>query len=171
MINTVYPEVQESIIKQSYITNLECSGCSTKYPASVVQNTCIHENCQETLLARYSFNSNLTKEKLRSRPFTMWRYKEFMPVTDSRNIVSLGEGGTPLFHAKELAKAVNIQELYWKDEGGNPTGSFKARGMSAAISKAKELGITTVVFDRGGYIYHGRVKAVAEGAREGGLVF
>jgi threonine synthase len=94
----------------------------------------------------------------------MWRYREFLPVIDSRNIVSLGEGGTPLFHAKELAKVINIHKLYWKDEGGNPTGSFKARGMSAAISKAKELGIKNVAIPTAG---NAGVALAAYGARAG----
>ena len=69
----------------------------------------------------------------------MWRFFELMPVMDESNIVSLGEGGTPLLRASNLAKSLGLQNLYIKDEGLNPTGSFKSRGISAAVSKAKEL--------------------------------
>lgn len=94
----------------------------------------------------------------------MWRYREFLPINDIRNIVSLGEGGTPLFKANQLNKAIGIEELYWKDEGGNPTGSFKARGMSTAISKAKELGITKVAIPTAG---NAGVALAAYGTRAG----
>jgi threonine synthase len=94
----------------------------------------------------------------------MWRYKEFLPVSDSKNIISLGEGGTPLFKATNLSKVIGIPRLYWKDEGGNPTGSFKARGMSAAISKAKELGIRKLAIPTAG---NAGVALAAYGARAG----
>lgn len=164
MSHTSNPEIKIPPAKQGHITHLECSGCSSKYPASEIQNTCVHGECREILLARYSGGADLSREKLKFRPFTMWRYKELLPVLDYGNIVSLGEGGTPLFHAKELSKIAKVQELYWKDEGGNPTGSFKARGMSAAISKARELGIKKVAIPTAG---NAGVALAAYGARAG----
>ena len=94
----------------------------------------------------------------------MWRYHEFLPVVHSANIVTLGEGGTPLLKADRLGKAFGFSELYIKDEGGNSTGSFKARGMSAAISKAKELGITKVAIPTAG---NAGVALAAYGAKAG----
>jgi threonine synthase len=82
----------------------------------------------------------LTKESLAGRRADLWRYREVLPVEDDENIDSLGEGWTPLLHAKRLGNNLGIDKLYIKDESQNPTQSFKARGMSAAVSMAKELG-------------------------------
>jgi len=152
-------------IQKSYISHLKCSGCSTVYLHQTVQNFCLNPECQETLLAEYELRPGIvTKEDLKNRPNNMWRYREFLPINDEKNIVSQGEGGTPLFKANKLNKAIGIEELYWKDEGGNPTGSFKARGMSVAISKAKELGIKKVAIPTAG---NAGVALAAYGARAG----
>jgi len=151
--------------RKSYVSHLKCSGCGTVYPHDSVQNFCHIPNCQETLLAEYELRTGIiSKEDLKNRPNNMWRYKEFLPVIDDKNIVSLGEGGTPLFKANKLNKAIGIEDLYWKDEGGNPTGSFKARGMSAAISKAKELNIKKVAIPTAG---NAGVALAAYGTRAG----
>ena len=152
-------------VRESYISHLKCSECGETYAHQAVQNFCRNPQCQETLLAEYDLKSGrVTKEDLKNRPNNMWRYKEFLPVNDDKNIVSLGEGGTPLFKANKLNKAIGIEELYWKDEGGNPTGSFKARGMSAAISKAKELGIKRLAIPTAG---NAGVALAAYGTRAG----
>jgi threonine synthase len=151
--------------RKSYISYLKCSGCGAVYPHHTVRNFCTDPDCGETLLAEYEFIPGMiTKEDLKDRPNNMWRYREFLPVTDLRNVVTLGEGGTPLFRAGKLSEAIRLDELYWKDEGGNPTGSFKARGMSAAISKAKELGIRKVAIPTAG---NAGVALAAYGARAG----
>lgn len=154
-----------AIKKNSYVSHLKCSGCGRVYLHQSVQNFCLNPDCQETLLAEYEIHPGMvTKEDLKNRPNNMWRYREFLPINDEKNIVSLGEGGTPLFKANKLNTAIGIEELYWKDEGGNPTGSFKARGMSAAISKAKELGIKKVAIPTAG---NAGVALAAYGARAG----
>jgi threonine synthase len=119
------------------ITHLECSRCHKTYPHEKLQNLC---ECGGPLLARYDLKAaarTLTREALRSRPATMWRYAEVLPA---RHAISLGEGMTPLIPARRLGKTLGLDALYVKDEGLNPTGSFKARGLSAAVSRAKELG-------------------------------
>jgi threonine synthase len=119
------------------ITHLECSRCRKTHAHEKLQNLC---ECGGPLLARYDLKAAgrmLTREALRSRPATMWRYAEVLPA---REPVSLGEGMTPLVAARRLGKQLGLEGLYIKDEGLNPTGSFKARGMSAAVSRAKELG-------------------------------
>ncbi len=152
-------------IRQSSITHLKCSGCGEIYAHDSVQNFCTNPHCQETLLAEYDLKTiRVTKDDLKNRQANMWRYREFLPITDEKNIVSLGEGGTPLFKANKLSKAIDIEQLYWKDEGGNPTGSFKARGMSAAISKAKELGIKKLAIPTAG---NAGVALAAYGTRAG----
>lgn len=124
------------------VTHLECALCQARYDAAQVQQLCT--KCQRPLLARYDLQraaQTLTKDALAKRPFDMWRYREVLPVERDENIVSLGEGGTPLLAAPRLAQLVGLEHLFIKDEAQNPTQSFKARGMSAAVSMARELGL------------------------------
>jgi len=115
--------------------------------ASMIQSyaTC----CNQPLLAHYRL-SFLPKKTVTGKPFNIWRYAEFLPVFDEENIVSLGEGWTPIHHLKKLSAQLGIEKILLKDESVNPTGSFKARGLSVAISKAKELGITHCVIPTAG---------------------
>src|SRR6202790_285221 len=128
--------------KPANVVELECSACSKKYDASIEQHLC---TCGKPLLARYDLRraaATLTLENLKTRPRTLWRYAEVLPHDPA---VSLGEGMTALVHAERLGASIHcgkggLQRLYVKDEGLNPTGSFKARGMSTAVSRAKQLG-------------------------------
>ena len=123
------------------VTHLECGLCGLKHEAHRLHNLCTA--CGKPLLVRYDLERAkmfMKKESLASRRPDMWRYREMLPVERDENIVSLGEGWTPLLRATRLARRVGIQELYIKDESQNPTQSFKARGMAAAVSMAKELG-------------------------------
>ena len=83
----------------------------------------------------------LTKSSLQGRVPTLWRYREILPLQDDANLISLGEGFTPLIEAKTLARELGLEGLWIKDEAQNPTGSFKDRGLSLAVSRAKELGV------------------------------
>jgi len=124
------------------VTHLECALCGLKHEAHRLLNLC--RECGKPLLVRYDLDrakQSLTKESLIGRRPDLWRYREVLPVEDDANIVTLGEGWTPLLHADRLGKAVGVAELYIKDEGQNPTQSFKARGMATAVSMAKELGV------------------------------
>jgi len=123
------------------VTHLECAACDLEHEARRLLNLC--RECGKPLLVRYDLESagaTLTKESLGGRRSDLWRYREVLPVDDDANIVSLGEGWTPLLRAERLGKTLGIDQLYIKDESQNPTQSFKARGMSAAVSMAKELG-------------------------------
>lgn len=123
------------------VTHLECAACGRHYEAQRLHNLC--NECGKPLLVRYDLGraaESLTREKLQGRRTDLWRYREVLPVEHDDNIVSLGEGFTPLVHASRLGAQVGLPELYIKDEGQNPTQSFKARGMTAAVSMAKELG-------------------------------
>ncbi|ASU36313.1 threonine synthase [Mucilaginibacter xinganensis] len=126
------------------ITNLTCPECGTSYNAAVIHTVCTNEACKSTLFAVYNLQAGIDKSILSGRPATMWRYKEFLPVFEEKNIVTLGEGFTPIIPVENLKRFIGDNEVYWKDESGNPTGSFKARGISAAVSKAKELGIDVI---------------------------
>jgi threonine synthase len=127
----------KSKLQTSNLVELECSACGKKYEASVEQHLC---TCGKPLLARYDLREaakTLTLEALKGRARTLWRYAEVLP---SDPPVSLGEGMTPLVHVKRLGASMRLGRLYVKDEGLNPTGSFKARGMTAAVTRAKRLG-------------------------------
>src|SRR6266581_9122517 len=119
------------------VVEMECSACGKKYDASIEQHLC---TCGKPLLARYDLRraaATLALESLKTRPRTLWRYAEVLP-NDAP--VSLGEGMTALIPVGRLGASMGLQRLYVKDEGLNPTGSFKARGMTAAVSRAKQLG-------------------------------
>jgi threonine synthase len=123
------------------VTHLECAACHLEHEARRLLNLC--RQCGKPLLVRYDLEQaqrSLTKESLPGRRSDLWRYREVLPVEHDENIVSLGEGWTPLLKAERLGKQLGIKQLYIKDESQNPTQSFKARGMSAAVSMAKELG-------------------------------
>jgi threonine synthase len=128
--------------KTMNVTHLECGACGLRHEAQRLHNLCIQ--CGKPLLVRYDLETaarSLTKDALKNRRPDLWRYREVLPVTNDDNIVSLGEGFTPLLHASRLGSQIGLNELYIKDEGQNPTQSFKARGMTAAVSMAKELSV------------------------------
>jgi threonine synthase len=127
---------------QSALTHLECSACGAKYSAEEIHTLC--PKCKKVLLARYDLaraRKTLTEESLAQRPRGMWRWRELLPVREHRHVVTLGEGDTPLLPAHRLGSQFSCKRLFIKDEGLNPTGSFKARGISAAVSRALELGV------------------------------
>lgn len=129
----------------SYLSHLECTNCGKTYSADELHNTC--PNCGKVLYARYDLDSlrqQLKPDDLKGRVSTLWRWHELLPVRDPENIITLGEGGTPLLHVRVLGKALGFEQLYIKEEGLNPTGSFKARGMAVAVSRAHELGVRQV---------------------------
>jgi threonine synthase len=123
------------------VTHLECALCGKAYEARRLHNLCTE--CGRPLLVRYDLKAaarTLTRESLKGRRADLWRYAEVLPVEREENIVSLGEGWTPLLGAERLGASLGMRNLYIKDESQNPTQSFKARGMTAAVSMAKELG-------------------------------
>jgi threonine synthase len=128
----------------SRLFNLKCPACGAAYNAAVVNTHCIIDGCNSTLFAQYDTSQPLNKEVLKDRPASMWRYRELLPVIDPENIVTIGEGFTPVIPIQNLKQFTTGNRVYWKDEAGNPTGSFKARGIGMAVSKAKELGIKTI---------------------------
>jgi threonine synthase len=124
----------------SFLTHLECGACGKRHDAAKLNNLC---ECGGPLLVRYDLEDarkSWTRDSVASGPDSMWRYSPVLPVRDASCIVSLGEGMTPLIPTRRLGEAIGSSDLWVKDEGINPTGSFKARGLSCAISKARELG-------------------------------
>jgi threonine synthase len=134
----------------SYVSYLECSVCGKRRDAGKIHNLC---ECGGPLLIRYDLEkakAEWKRESLRDAPPSMWRYAPLLPVRDSRHVVSLGEGMTPLLNVNRLGAKLGAKNLYVKDEGVNPTGSFKARGLSCAISMCAELGVRRVAIASAG---------------------
>jgi threonine synthase len=126
----------------STLAHLECGLCGKKYDADRLWNLC--PACEKPLLARYDLvaaRKALDHEELARREPTLWRYRELLPVRERHHELCLGEGWTRLVHARRLGEVVGFDRLYVKDEGLNPTGSFKARGLGVALSRALELGV------------------------------
>lgn len=140
--------MKQDIITRSFASSLECSACQKKYPLSEINTyaTC----CNKPLVVNYHVDAALLKEDLTRREITMWRYFEMLPVQNKNNIVSLGEGMTPIIRLSNLENRYGFSHLLLKDESMNPTGSFKARGMSMAVSKMKELGIKKCIIPTAG---------------------
>ena len=136
---------------RSYLTHLECTYCHSTFSADKPQRTC--PECDKVLYPRYDLRAakwGFDRGALTGRAATMWRYFELMPVRDEANVVTLGEGFTPIFMVERLGREVGCSALYMKDEGLNPTASFKARGLSVAVSRAKELGLTKLTIPSAG---------------------
>src|SRR5512138_3138813 len=135
----------------SYLYNLECSDCGTSFDVHKLQTFC--PTCQAPLLARYDLETarqKLDRDEFSRRSTGMWRWRELLPVYDHINMLSLGEGDTPLLRLPRLGGQLGMSRLYVKEEGKNPTGSFKARGLAAAVSKARELGVRKVIIPTAG---------------------
>ena len=131
-----------------FLKGLECSSCGLQHDRSRLQNLCT--SCGKPLLAIVDLaaaSRTLTRESLATRDKSLWRYREVLPLPDDVAPVSLGEGGTPLLRAQQFANDV---ELWIKDESLNPTQSFKARGMTVAVSMAKYLGATKLAVPSAG---------------------
>ena len=132
------------------VTHLECSLCRRRFAAGQIHNLC---ECGGALLVRYDLDSvrrTWDRDSLSKEAPTLWRYLPVLPVHSRESIVSLGEGWTPLLATPRLGASVGAEQLWIKDEGLNPTGSFKARGMTAAISMARELGIRKIAIPSAG---------------------
>lgn len=133
----------------STLSHLECSRCGLTYDAGLVQNLC---TCGSPLLVRYDLKAaaRVRPADLAGRPASLWRYHEVLPVLHTENIVTLGEGMTPILPMPRLGQVLGLPHLLLKDEGVNPTGTFKARGAAVGMSRAKELGIKAVAMPTNG---------------------
>lgn len=137
-------------MKFSYVSHLYCPKCAAEYDVKQIHQLC---ECGSPLLV--SYNLDLLKKELRpndliGREATLWRYHELLPVEQQENVVTLGEGMTPLITMSGLGRDMSIRNLYMKDEGIIPTGTFKARGAAVGVSKAKELGVQVLAMPTNG---------------------
>ena len=136
---------------KSLFTQLRCSACGEIFPAHAPQTVCA--SCGKALVAEYDLERakrQLSREQFSKREGSLWRYRELLPVVDDSMIRSLGEGWTPLLPAGRLGEELGLRSLFIKEEGYNPTLSFKARGISVAVSKALELGIREIAMPSAG---------------------
>jgi len=135
----------------SFLLELRCSNCNQAFNADRIQTYCI--DCQAPLVAHYDLDAArgaLDRDAFQFRSPGMWRWHQLLPVRHRENRLDLGEGDTPLLSAPNLGSVLGLTHLYIKDESINPTGSFKARGMAVALSKAKELGISKIAVPTAG---------------------
>ncbi|MAE78100.1 MAG: threonine synthase [Planctomycetes bacterium] len=148
-----------------FLKCVECTECGWSADAKQLRTIC--ESCGANVQARYELRAAreaVSRDQIVGRPFDMWRYREVLPVAADVEPVTLGEGGTPLLPANRLGSELGLTKLYVKDEGQNPTGSFKARGMSAAVSMAKTFGVEALAVPSAG---NAASAAAAYGARAG----
>ncbi len=135
---------------ETFVTHLSCSETGKHYPADQIHNL---SDTGKPLLVNYDLKrlaSNVSKAQIATRAPELWRYREFLPVRNTANIVRLGELMTPLIPSQSLQNALSMESVLVKDEGRLPTGSFKARGIALAVSMAKELGITRMAMPTNG---------------------
>ena len=134
----------------TFAKEIVCSRCDNRFRLDQLLNLC---SCGAPLLVRYDLekaSAALTKSSFQSRGANLWRYRELLPVEDDANVISLGEGFTPLLEAKTLAQELSLRRVWIKDEAQNPTGSFKDRGLCLAVSRAKELAVKKIAIPSAG---------------------
>jgi threonine synthase len=138
--------------KTSCIISLTCTNCGKKFNADEKNGLC--PSCGKVLYPRYDFESakeTLSRPSIRRRKtYNIWRLHEIMPVKNDRYRITLGEGWTPIVKLNNFGHKLSLQEVYLKDEGQNPTGTFKSRGLCAAVSKGLELGVKDFVIPSAG---------------------
>ena len=133
----------------SFLSNLSCTKCARKYDAGRLLNVCPEPACGGSLFAEYDL-PKLERDETAGRDRTIWRWHELMPARREEDLVTLGEGGTPLLHAARLGARLGMWNVWIKEEAGNPTGSFKARGLGAAVTMAKALGAKALALPTAG---------------------
>lgn len=136
---------------QKFLSHLECSVCGTIHSVKELQTVC--KSCGKSLIAKYDLASakkSLKKSDLAHAVNSFWKFLPLLPIEHEENVVSLGESVTPLVRLPRIGNELGMQQLWMKDEGLLPTGSFKARGLALAISKAKELGVKNICIPSAG---------------------
>ncbi len=134
-----------------FVTHIECTVCGHSHEATRLLTVCAA--CGQMLAVRYDLTrvaAALSKDGLRQRPPGMYRFRELLPLADGEEPVTLGEGGTPLLELPRLAAHLGLRHLWAKDEGQNPTGTFKARGLGMAVTRARTLGVKGLMIPSAG---------------------
>jgi threonine synthase len=134
-----------------FVSHIECTVCGRRHEAGQLLTVC--RDCGQMLAVRYDLPraaAAVTPESLKSRPPGMYRFRELVPLDAAEEPVTRGEGGTPLLALPRLAAHLGLRHLWAKDEGQNPTGTFKARGLGMAITKARALGVRGLMIPSAG---------------------
>lgn len=155
----------------SFATHLQCSRCGASYPIDELINVC---RCGAGVLAQYDLQAAkrvLDRDKVASSGRSIWKYRDLLPVFDPDNAITLGEGGTPLLPVPRLGERLSVKNIFLKDEGINPTGTFKARGASVGASKARELGARDLILPSSGNAAYAWATYAAKGGMTMHLVF
>lgn len=138
--------------KASFIINLTCTNCGKQFNADEKNGLCT--SCGKVLYPRFDLESAkeiISKQKIQQRKtYNIWRLNEIMPVKNDKFRITLGEGWTPIVKLNNFGKMLSLNEIYLKDEGQNPTGTFKSRGLCTAVSKGLELGVKDFVMPSAG---------------------
>jgi threonine synthase len=136
----------------SLMNKIVCTNCGKEYKIDQLNNTC--ESCGKVLFPKYDLEKAkeyLSKEQIQQKKvYNIWRFHEIMPVNDPKFRISLGEGWTPIVNLDIFGKSLGLKNVYLKDEGQNPTGTFKSRGLCSAVSKGLELGVKDFVMPSAG---------------------
>ena len=135
----------------AFVSHIECTVCGHRHAPGTLLTVCVQ--CGQMLAVRYDLPRvavAITKDELRSRPPGMYRFLELLPLEDGEEPVTLGEGGTPLLMLSRLGAHLGLRNLWAKDEGQNPTGSFKARGLGMAVTRARALGVRGLMIPSAG---------------------
>jgi threonine synthase len=164
----IFPVMERTValVAAAGVAYLECGMCGAAY-GDTEQPWRLSACCERPLLARYdlaSLRGRFTPGALAGRPPDLWRYAEVLPVREAEHRITLGEGWTPLVHVPRLADELGLERVWIKDEGLNPTGSFKARGLVVAVARARELGLDVVALPSAG---NAGAAAAAYGAAAG----
>ena len=133
----------------SHLSHLSCTKCGRTFDATRLMNVCPEPACLGALFAEYQLLP-LRRDDTAGRPRNIWRWHELMPARREEEVVTLGEGGTPLLHAARLGARLGMLNVWVKEEAGNPTGSFKARGLAAAVTVARSLGARKIALPTAG---------------------
>lgn len=134
----------------SFISHLSCSSCHRSFSADILLNTC---SCGHPLIVNYRIDDlkkQLNRSDIDKRAKNLWRFHELLPVKSRKSVISLEEGYTPLIPLKELGRQFSLSHLFLKNEAMNPGGTFKARGATVGLSKAKELGVRKIALATNG---------------------
>jgi len=143
--------VPPDLVLMGFVNRIECSVCGRAHDPTALLTVC--QGCGQMLAVRYHLDSvvrAVTREALRERPPGMYRFRELLPLGPDEEPVTLGEGGTPLLPLPRLGAHLGLRRLLAKDEGQNPTGTFKARGLAMAITRAKTLGVRGLMIPSAG---------------------
>ena len=135
----------------AFVTHVECTVCGHHHGSGRLLTVCV--KCGQMLAVRYDLPSvaaSVTKDELRRRAPGMYRFRELLPLEEGEEPVALGEGGTPLLPLPRLGAHLGLRNLWAKDEGQNPTGSFKARGLGMAVTRARTLGVKGLMIPSAG---------------------